>query len=158
MNRHRKKSKGNRLRLRVYTHAEAMRALPYIASILRSMRDHRIEANRHQLIARRLSQRGGRPNRETILAHEHAVHEAQRAEEKFSEAEQELHRLDVYGLDVLAGLALIPFVHEDQLAWFVYDLFDGEALRFWRSQSDPLETRRPITDSIREAGDSRLVV
>ena len=158
MNRHRKKAKGSRMKLRVYTHAEAVGALPYIASVVRSLRDHRLEANRHQLTARRLADRPGRPDRETILAHEHAVREAQRAEELFNEAQEELHRLDVYSLDAVAGMALVPFVHENQLSWFVFDLFDSEPLRFWRYQSDPLETRRPVTDAVRGSDESHLVV
>jgi hypothetical protein len=146
------------MRLRVYTHAEALGALGYIASILRSMRDHRLEANQHQLKAHRLAERTGRPDRQSILASEHAVREAQRAEELFNEAQEELHRLDVYSLDVVAGLALIPFVHENQLAWFVFDLFDSEPLRFWRYQSDPLDTRRPVTDAVKGSDETRLVV
>ncbi len=48
-------------------------------------------------------------------------------------------------LDPVHGQALVPFVHEEQLAWYVFDLFDPQPLRFWRFQSDPDETRRPLT-------------
>jgi len=39
----------------------------------------------------------------------------------------------------------VPFVHDGELAWYIFDLFDGNHFRFWRYQSDPEETRRPIT-------------
>jgi hypothetical protein len=39
----------------------------------------------------------------------------------------------------------VPFVHDEQLAWYIFDLFDAPAFRFWRFQSDPEDTRRPIT-------------
>jgi hypothetical protein len=158
MNRNRKKAKGNRMRLRVYTHAEALGVLPYLASVLRSLREHRLEANRQQLTARRLAERPGRPDRDTILAQQHAGAEAQRAEERFNEAQQEMHCLDVYDLDAVGGLALIPFVHDNQLAWFIYDLYDNQPLRFWRYQSDPLETRRLVTDALKGRGENSLVV
>ena len=43
------------------------------------------------------------------------------------------------------GQALIPFVHQEQLAWYIFDLFDPKLFRFWRYQTDPEDTRRPIT-------------
>ena len=58
----------------------------------------------------------------------------------------ELGRLDVYCIDALAGVAFIPFVHEDQLAWYVFDLFSETMLDAWRYHEDPLETRRPIAE------------
>jgi hypothetical protein len=57
----------------------------------------------------------------------------------------ELAVLDVYSHDPVKGHALIPFVHDEQLAWYFFDLFDAEPFRFWRFQSDPDETRRPVT-------------
>jgi hypothetical protein len=54
--------------------------------------------------------------------------------------------LDIYSLDPLKGIALIPTVHDQRLAWFVYDLFDAEDIRFWRYHDDALEARRPIAD------------
>jgi hypothetical protein len=43
-------------------------------------------------------------------------------------------------------MAWIPFSHDNQLAWFVFDLFDTEPIRYWRYQTDPLETRRPVSE------------
>jgi hypothetical protein len=57
----------------------------------------------------------------------------------------ELGALDVALHDALQGVALVPFVHEDQLAWFVYDIHDTAGLRFWRYHSDSEDTRRRLT-------------
>ena len=48
-------------------------------------------------------------------------------------------------LDAVQGMALVPFVHDDQAAWYVFDLFDSQPIRSWCYQSDPEETRRPLT-------------
>jgi hypothetical protein len=146
MKRNQKESKPRRQILQVWTHEQARAALPYIASVLRSLREHKLEAQAHQLTAVRLDERPGRPDRERIIAREEALKAAHKAEERFQEALDELQTLDVYCLDPIAGQALVPFVHDDQLAWYVYDLFDNEPLRFWRFHSDPLEMRRPLDD------------
>jgi hypothetical protein len=146
------------MRIRVWTYSEALGALPYIASVLRSLREHRLEANRQGLIARRLSERPGRPDRVTLLNQEHAAKEARREEEKFREAQEELQRLDVYCLDPVQGVALIPFVHDDQLAWFIYDLHDQKPLQFWRYQGDALQERRPIAEALKESDENRRVI
>jgi hypothetical protein len=95
--------------------------------------------------ARRLADKPGRPDRSSLISQEDALRDARRAEERVVEALAELHALDVYCLDPIGGQALIPFVEEDQLAWYVLDLYDSEPLRFWRFQNDPDDTRRPIT-------------
>jgi hypothetical protein len=146
MKRNQKESKQRRQILQVWSHDQARAALPYIASVLRSLREHKLEAQTHQLTASRLADRPGRPDRETLIAHEEALKAAQKAENQFQEALDELQTLDVYCLDPIGGQALVPFVHDDQLAWYVYDLFDAEPLRFWRFHSDPLEMRRPLDD------------
>ena len=146
MNRNKKESKRRRQVLQVWTRDQASAALPYIASVLRSLREHKLEAQAHQLTAARLDERPGRPNRDTLIAREEALKAAHKAAERFQEALDELQILDVYCLDPIAGQALVPFVHDDQLAWYVYDLFDAEPLRFWRFHSDPLEMRRPLDD------------
>ena len=41
--------------------------------------------------------------------------------------------------------AVIPQVQDEQLAWYIFDLFDPHYFRSWRYQSDPEETRRKLT-------------
>ena len=63
----------------------------------------------------------------------------------YQDALEELAELDVQPLDPGQGTAPVPFVHDDQLAWYVFDLFDSQPIRSWRYQSDPDETRRKLT-------------
>jgi hypothetical protein len=150
--------KGTRRRrqtLRLWSHAQAQAALPYFASVMRSVREHQLEAQRQHLAATRLAQRPGRPDRATLIAQEEASRAADRAKERFQEALIELHRLDVYCIDPIAGQALIPFVHDNQLAWFVYDLFDDKPLDSWRYHTDPLEKRRPVSALPKEEAEDR---
>jgi hypothetical protein len=126
---------------------------------MRSLREYRLEAQQHRLITHRLTNQPGRPDRAAILAQSAAVQAAEQAEEHFHEALDELHTLDVYCLDPVAGLALIPFAKENRLAWFVFDLFDeSDPIRFWRYHQDPLETRRPIAEALAGPPENWMVV
>jgi hypothetical protein len=116
---------------------------------MRSLRDYSLEAQQQHLRARRLTERPGRHDRTAILAHKTMVDAARQAEDRFHEALDELHTLDIYCLNPVAGLALIPFARDDRLAWFVFDLFDpSDPIRFWRYHQDSLETRRPIEEAL----------
>jgi hypothetical protein len=130
---------------RVWTLAQTEAATPYIASVVASLREHTVEARRQRRTLAVLNERTGRPDRSTLIAMQDADRAARRAEEQTRETEQELNDLDVLSLDAVNGLALVPFVHDEQLAWYVFDLYDTPSLRFWRFQTDPTETRRPIT-------------
>lgn len=135
----------------VWTFNQVQHALPYIASIMRSLREHRLAALSHDRTARRLADLPGRPDRSTLIAHEEAVREAREADERFHDALEELHTLDIYCLDPARGEALIPFAHEQQLAWFIFDLFEPSYIHSWRFHTDPLETRHPLTDAQKES-------
>src|SRR5262249_8858363 len=116
----RNKSKGRTQVIRVWTQEQAMRGLPYIRSIMRSLREHRLRYQDAQGLARRLASRPGRPDRDAILAQEAAVQEVRAAADLFDEDCEELTKLGIYCLDPIRGLALIPFANDDQLAWFVF--------------------------------------
>lgn len=134
----------------VWTFGQVQHALPYIASVMRSLREHRLAALSHDRKARRLAALPGRPDRATLIAQQEAVREAREADEHFQAALDELHTLDIYCLDPVRGEALIPFAHEQQLAWFVFDLFQPSYIHSWRFHTDPLETRHPLTDAQKE--------
>jgi hypothetical protein len=146
--RNRKGSKQRRQTIQVWTYDQALRVLPYVAAIMRSLRESYLEALPHSLTAKRLASQAGRPDRTRLIAHATALEEVRQAQERLQEAIDDLQTLDIYCLDPLQGQALIPFEHNQQLAWFVYDLFDNEPLRFWRYHEDPLETRRPIAEAL----------
>ncbi len=144
--------------LRVWSYEEAQAAIPYITSVLRSIREHALTALSHTRTAQRLADRPGRPDRTAIIAQKEAQDEAHRSDEKFQDAINELQDLDIYCLDPLQGQALVPFVHDEQLAWYIFDLFDPQPLRFWRFQNDPEDTRRPITPrQMGSAGRTQIV-
>ena len=151
MNRNRHGSKRRRHRLRDWSYTQARRVLPYVSSVMRSIREHWLAAVRHDLAARRLAAKPGRPDRDTLVAQEEAADEARKANERLQQAAQELRAIDIYCLDPVTGEALIPFQHADQLAWFIYNRFDQDPLRFWRFHDDPLEKRRPLAEVL--AGD-----
>jgi hypothetical protein len=140
-----KRARRNESSLQVWSFEQAQAAVPYLSSIVRSIREHGLEALAWQRTRERLAARPGRPGRALLIALEEAGREAERANDRFEEAAEELHALDVFSLDPLQGQALVPFVHDEQLAWYIFDLFDSTPFRFWRYQSDPDETRRPLT-------------
>jgi hypothetical protein len=145
------KAKKRRNSVQVWTHSQARAIVPYLKSVVESLREHTLQARQYHLSAERLANKPGRPDRTTIIAQTEARREAERAEENASAALAELEALDVYCLDPFAGQALVPTVHDEQLAWFVYDHFDNQPLQTWRYHTDPLETRRPVAEMERPA-------
>jgi hypothetical protein len=144
-----KRNKGAKKRqqtIPVWTLAQANNAIPYLASVMQTAREYRLEAQRHDLTARRLTRQPGRPDRTGIIALQEALREHQLANDRFHEALEELHDLGIFCLDPIRGLALVPFAHQQELAWYVYDLFDPKPFRFWRFHKDGLEVRRPIAE------------
>ncbi len=140
-----KKARQREQTLQVWTLTQAKAASAYIASIVRSLREHTLEALTLRRNIDRLDQLPGRPSRRTLIAIQEATREMHQAEDRYQEAAEELEILDVFCIDPLRGQAVVPFVHDDQLAWYLFDLFDSQPLRFWRYQTDPEETRRPVT-------------
>ncbi len=134
--------------LRLWPHAEAVKALLYIRSIMASLREHWLEVHRFKRRLRRLEDKPGRPDRAALLEREAVAADSQEAAERFDESLRELMTLDVYCVDPVEGLALIPFRKGDELAWFVFDLFDPERLETWRLHNDPIEKRRPLAEAL----------
>lgn len=148
MNRNRKSARRQENTLRVWSYDEACKALPFVTSVMGSLREHWIDVQTHGQRAGRLSALPGRPDRTRILAQQDETDRAHEAEERFNTAATELHDLDIFCTDPLRGEGVIPFVLNEQLAWFVYDLFAPETLHFWRYHNDPLDTRRPIAEAL----------
>ena len=132
--------------MRLWPHAEAVKALPYLRSIVASLREHWLAWHRAGLQVQRLDSRPGRPERHALIARAEAAREADQAEDHFNEALRELEALDIYCLDPAGGVALIPFHQGEDPAWFVFDLFAPLGLDGWRFHADPLETRRKLAD------------
>jgi hypothetical protein len=130
--------------LRLWTYAEAARAVPYLRSVVGSLREHWLDAQRQRRATELLARRPGRPDLQRLLTDEKLHARQEQAESSFNEAIDELMRIDVYLLDPVRGVALIPFRKEDDLAWYVYDQFDDHGLTGWRYHNDPLEECRPL--------------
>ncbi len=143
MKRNRQSSK-NQQTIQVWTLEQARSLVPYLTSIIDSMREARLENLAHATRAAKLEARHGRPNRDQILALADEKAKVQETEDRYKKAQEELQQLDVYCINAVQGLALIPFVNEDQLAWFIFDRFDADPLRFWRFHLDPVDVKHPI--------------
>ena len=131
--------------LRLWNFDQAQAVVPYVSSIVRSLRERAIQCQALRNEVTQIENKPGRPDRKAIIALESARKELSQAERDYAEVLDELEALDLQLLDATRGQALVPFAHDDQLAWYVFDLFDSEPIRSWRFQSDPDETRRKLT-------------
>jgi len=132
--------------LRLWTLAGAMKVVPYLRSLVQSLRDKWLELRQTQEQLRRVESRPGRPDRDTLILVEESRRRVQRAEAGLEEVINEMLALSAFGIDPAAGLAALPFFQNEVLAWFVFDLFDPAGFVAWRLHSDPLETRRPMKE------------
>jgi hypothetical protein len=129
---------------RLWTFEEAQAAVPYFSSVARSLREHYLEMLAKRREVQLLTERHGRPDRKTLIEEQEARRDLQKAEQDYQDALEELSELGVQPLHPGQGMALVPFVHEGESAWYVFDLFDSQPIRSWRYQSDPEETRRAL--------------
>ena len=65
MKRNHKRPKKQRHTIQVWAHDQVQAALPYIASVMQSVREHRLEGQRLHLQAKRLAYKPGRSTRAT---------------------------------------------------------------------------------------------
>jgi hypothetical protein len=131
---------------RPWAFEEAQAAAPYLSSLARSLREHYLAILAKWREVQLLKQRHGRPDRRALIAEQEARRDLHEAEQGYQGALDELSALNVYPVDPGQGVALVPFVQDDQPAWYVFDLFDSRPIRSWRYRSDPEATRRPLTD------------
>jgi hypothetical protein len=144
MKRRRSQQAKNMRTLRIWSYDEANHAVPYLRSVIASLREHWLDVQKQRRGSELLSARPGRPDRARLLAGQTLHAHQERAETHFNDAVDELTNIDVFLLDPLRGRALIPFRKEDDLAWYVFDQFDDHGLSGWRYHSDPLEQCRPL--------------
>ncbi|MBY0228287.1 MAG: DUF2203 family protein [Gemmataceae bacterium] len=142
-----KEARRRKSAIRLWTFAQAKAAIPYITSVVRSLREHTLESQKQQAKLDKITGQSGRPTRDTLIEAEETRKALHRAQDEHSGAAAELGALDIMPLDPLQGTALVPFVHDDQLAWYVFDLHEPQSFKSWRYHSDPEETRRRLTAS-----------
>jgi len=139
----RKSSKRMRV-LHLWTLPELQKAVPYLRSVIVSLREHWLDTlttERHLNLA---AQRPQSTQRNLLVAADDLREERRRAQQKFEDALEELNRIDVFLLDAVKGLALVPFRKEDDLAWFVFDQFSPRGIIGWRNHDDPIEKCLPL--------------
>jgi Uncharacterized conserved protein (DUF2203) len=140
----RKRSRRERT-LRLWDWSEANKAVPYLHSVLGSLREHWLEVLSAQRQLERSAKHTAPIKRQQILEMQKCQEEQQRAQGYFDDALEELNRVDAFLLDPVRGTAVIPFRKEDDLAWYVFDHFAQPGLVGWRLHNDPIEECRPLT-------------
>jgi hypothetical protein len=130
--------------LHLWTYEAALSAVPYLRSIVRSLREHWLQVQSARRQVERLDSLSGRPDRQTLIELASAIKELEHAHIELEETFDELKAIEVYSLDPVQGLAFIPFDKGEKLAWYVFDLFAPQGVEAWRFHRDPPETRRPL--------------
>ena len=146
MKKQRDQETGAVLSLRMWSYPNAVKAIPYIRSLVQSLREGWIALRQAQQDIERTKARPGRPNRDTLIRLDESQREIERAEANLEEIVNDMAALSAYSIDPGAGLAVIPFLQRQELAWYVFDLFDPQGIAAWRLYSDPLELRRPLSE------------
>ena len=141
MKKQRKPKSEATIALRMWTYAGAIKVLPYLRSLVQSLRHAWLEMRQAREQVRRVETRPGRPDRDSLILLEETQRDLQRAEAKLEEIIEEMLPLSAYCIDPTAGLVVMPWLSNGVLAWFVFDLFDSQGLVAWRLHSDPTETR-----------------
>jgi hypothetical protein len=146
MKKQRKQTTEQIISLRLWTFEAAMKAVPYIRSLVQSLRDSWLELRTAQTHVERLKARPGRPDRQALIEIEESERRLQQAAARVEDVVEEMMPLSAFGVDPAAGLTVLPFFRGDVLAWYVFDLFDPRGLVAWRLHSDDLEMRRPLSE------------
>ncbi len=108
----------------VWTYEQADAAIPYLTSVISSIRDRFLAMQSARRAKDLLAQRPGRLTRDEIIDQDNAVRDIAKAGDEVTEAVNELLHLNIYSVDPVNGIAMIPFLHAEQLAWLVFELFE----------------------------------
>jgi len=142
---HSRRARRSRQSLRLWTYDQLQAAAPYVSSILRSLTEHAHAVQRLRGRKEEIDNRPGRADRKALIDLQEIAGDLAKAEEQYGDASEELEGLGLSPFNSIGGTALAPFMHSDQLAWFVFDLNGSPPIRAWRYQSDPDDTRRKLT-------------
>jgi hypothetical protein len=134
------------VKIRLWSYAEAVKGVPYLRTVLQSVREHWLDMRQAKRQLQRIDARPGRPDRRALIVRQEVEQESRSALARLEETFAELMKMSVYLLDPAGGVALIPFHGKTGMAWLVFDLFSPDGLDGWRYHTDPLETRRPMEE------------
>ena len=87
------------INVRLWTHAQALKAVPYLRAIVGSLREHWLAMRQARLQSQRMDARPGRLKRHERFLREELDREADFAQEQLEEAIHELAAMDVYSID-----------------------------------------------------------
>jgi hypothetical protein len=135
--------------IKLRTYAEAVKASPWIQSILSSIRQHWLDLKINTRRLEIMAKRPGRLNRAELIEQEEIKKKAEQAESDFTDAVQELMGMDFFLLDPTAGMALIPFNMSNTLAWFIYQWTERKIVG-WRFHQDDLNTVHELQAAIND--------
>src|SRR5882672_1924618 len=99
MRKQRKQKNASEITLRLWTYPEAQKVVPYLRTVVRSLRDNWLEIAQARRQMRRLDAKPGRPDRHSLILKEEATHDVARAEAKLEETLGEMSALSAYCLD-----------------------------------------------------------
>jgi hypothetical protein len=140
--RHKKRAKNARV-IRLWSLQEVGKAVPYLHSVIGSIRENWLDVQslkREAVLVEKRIPAGTK----RLVALSRAKDDIDKAENRFAEAIEELSRVDVFLLDPVRGMAFIAFRQGEELAWFIFDQFEEKGLIGWRLHSDALEMCRPL--------------
>lgn len=129
--------------IRLWSLQEVGKAVPYLHSVIGSVRENWLNVQSTKRDAKLVEKRVPAGTKR-LVALARAKDDVGAAENRFSEAIEELSRIDVFLLDPIHGVAFIPFRKDDDLAWYIFDHFEDRGLVGWRLHGDTLETCRPL--------------
>lgn len=136
----------NVVTLRLWSHEGAVKAIPYLRSLSQSLREEWLTFRQAKAQVERLESRPGRPDREVLIRLEDLQRELAHTEEELDETVREMQSLSAFCVDPAAGQVAIPFLHQNELAWYLFDMFDEQGFVGWRMHTDALEVQRPMAE------------
>ena len=130
--------------IQVWSYDQAIKALPYLLEVIRSLRENYLAMQFANHRLSKIGQRLGRPDRSVFIAKQEAQLDSETASSKYNQDVAELESMGMFVASPANGVVAIPFIEEEQLAWFILELYHEDHVVGWRYQSDPLDTRRAI--------------
>lgn len=130
--------------IQVWSFDQTIKALPYLLEVIRSLRENYLAMQFANHRLSKIGQRLGRPDRSAFIAKQEAQSDSETSSSKYNQDVAELESMGMFVASPANGVVAIPFIEEEQLAWFILELYHEDHVVGWRYQSDPLDTRRAI--------------
>lgn len=139
--------KAKRPGLREWTFEEVKKRLPYLRSLLETIRESSWRANAAYSRIRRLNRKPGRPDRQRYTAIEEAQQEFVARDREVLDALEEMTELGVLCNDPVQSVAMFYWKEKHDSggfrgAWFVFCPFGNQL--YWRYDEEPETTRRDV--------------